>query len=557
MTQKKTLLSPDYIFETSWEVCNRVGGIYTVLSSKAETLQKQHKDKIFFIGPDFWQENKCPFFTASQTLLKEWKTSAIKDGLNVRVGRWKIPGEPISILVDFKPFFKREILNNAYTSAWEKFKVDSLHAYGDYDESAAFGIASGLVMTSLYKYFKGIDNNAKFIAHFNEWMTSFGLFIINGEAPEIATVFTTHATSIGRSIARNGKPLYSQLENYNGDQMADELNMQSKHSVEKTAAEVSDCFTTVSDVTARECEQLLGKKPDVVTPNGFEKDFIPKTAAEYARKRQKARKALINVTEKLTGTKISEDAVLIGTCGRCEYKNKGIDLFIDSMHKLKNERPEKDIVGFIMVPSFVKGPREHLKKALKTKGITEGLPMNVITHHLHGSNNDAILNAIRWYGFPNGEDDKVKIVYIPSYLNGNDGIFNMTYYDLLIGLDLTVFPSYYEPWGYTPLESIAFSIPTITTNLSGFGQWGLTTNEQDKKWIVDRTDDNYLEVRDQITELIRNFINMAPEDIEKLRKNAKALSQKALWKNFIVFYEETYNFALLKAQKRNKKNKNK
>ncbi len=292
MSTKKNKKSPDYIFETSWEVCNRVGGIYTVLSSKAETLQNEHKDKIIFIGPDFWHENKCPFFTESASLLKDWKEGAQKSGLSVRVGRWKVPGKPIAVLVDFKPFLNRETLNNAYASAWEKFGVDSLHAYGDYDESAAFGIASGLVMTSLYKHFKAKEADATFIAHFNEWMTAFGLFIVNGEAPEIGTVFTTHATSIGRSIAGNSKPLYGQLSNYNGDQMAQELNMEAKHSVEKAAAHLCDCFTTVSEVTGRECAQLLDKAPDVVTPNGFEKDFVPETAAEYAKKRNAARKAL-------------------------------------------------------------------------------------------------------------------------------------------------------------------------------------------------------------------------------------------------------------------------
>ena len=550
MSTKKNKKSPDYIFETSWEVCNRVGGIYTVLSSKAETLQNEHKDKVIFIGPDFWHENKCPFFTESASLLKDWKEGAQKSGLSVRVGRWKVPGKPIAVLVDFKPFLNRETLNNAYASAWEKFGVDSLHAYGDYDESAAFGIASGLVMTSLYKHFKAKEADATFIAHFNEWMTAFGLFIVNGEAPEIGTVFTTHATSIGRSIAGNSKPLYGQLSNYNGDQMAQELNMEAKHSVEKAAAHLCDCFTTVSEVTGRECAQLLDKAPDVVTPNGFEKDFVPEAAAEYAKKRNAARKALQNVTEKLTGAKLSEDVVFVGTCGRCEYKNKGIDLFIDSLHKLAEQRPEREVVGFIMVPSFVKGPREHLQKALKAKGKSEALPMNFITHHLHEPGNDAILNAIRWYGFPNRQEDKVKIIYIPSYLNGTDGIFNKTYYDLLIGLDLTIFPSYYEPWGYTPLESIAFSIPTITTNLSGFGQWALENDENHSKWVLNRTDDNYLEVRDNITALINDFINLDKDEVNKLKKASKALSQKALWKNFIAFYKETYNFALIKASKR-------
>lgn len=555
MTTKKEL-KPDYIFECSWEVCNRVGGIYTVLSTKALTLQNEMKDRVIFIGPDFWGEKKCPFFKESKTLMKDWKWDAIEQDLPVKVGRWDIPGQPIAILVDFHPYLRPDIKNTTYARAWELNNVNSIAAYGDYDEASMFGLAAGRVIESLYKHLDLQNSDKNVVAHFNEWMTAFGLFYLRNRYPDIATVFTTHATSIGRSIAGNGKPLYGYLGAYNGDQMARELNMVAKHSAEKEAAIFADGFTTVSDVTAKECKQLLDKAPDVVTPNGFENGFVPATDEDYKKKHKAARDLLTKVAEKLFGYQLVNDTIFVGTSGRYEYKNKGIDLFIDSLKRLSEQTSlTKDVVGFIMVPAKINGPRLDLKNALADNNDKGGLSCNYVTHDLTNFNDDIIINAIKWYGFENKVSDKVKIIFIPSYLNGDDGIFNKEYYDLLIGLDLTIFPSYYEPWGYTPLESIAFSIPTITTDLSGFGQWVMKAEKNKKTGVtvVHRTDYNYREVKNAIYAAMFEFAQMSLNEREKIGKNAKDLSQLALWKNFIAYYKETYNFALHKAHLRKNK----
>lgn len=561
----KTTIEPDWIFETSWEVCNRVGGIYTVLSTKAETLQEMYNDHLVFIGPDVWSDaNPSPFFKDMKTPISAWQTKATKEGLTVRIGRWNIPGEPICILVNHRPFMEEERLNQIYAKAWTLYGVDSLHGYGDYAESTAFAVASGLVMVSLREWLEKKQKGGKYIAHFNEWMLGMGELVVKELAPDMATVFTTHATSIGRSIAGNGKPLYGQLPNYNGDQMAVELNMQSKHSIEKIAAHEADCFTTVSEVTDRECAQLLEKPADVVTPNGFEDSFVPATATEFKDKRAAAREKLSDAVECLTGMRPSKDALFIGTCGRCEFKNKGIDLFIDSLNTLSHRELKRDIIGFIMVPGWEAGPRSDLRSAMndlkkKPKKTDEnnmpkaGLPNNMITHHLHQSDSDNILRSIRWFGFQNRKQDKVKIIYVPCYLNGDDGIFDLNYYDVLIGLDLTAFPSYYEPWGYTPLESVAFSIPTITTTLSGFGQWLNSTcgDKESGVRVIPRDDNNYWEVRDVMADCFYRFSELDESQVNELRKAAKATSQKALWKKFIAFYVKTYTFALKNAEKRN------
>lgn len=545
-------IKPDYIFETSWEVCNQVGGIYTVLSTRAKTLQEEHKDKLIFIGPDFWIEEDCPFFTEVPSLLKPFKKFAEETtGINIRVGRWNIPGKPLVFLIDFSPFLREDFYNEIYAQVFTAFGVDSLSSYGDYDEAAVFGNLSGKIIESFCNFNK-LDKNTKVIAHFNEWMNAFGLFYVKMNLPNVATVFTTHATSIGRSICGNEKPLYGYLAGYHGDQMARELNMVAKHSAEKTAAHLADCFTTVSDVTAIECKQLLEKAPDVVTPNGFENDFVPK-GKKFDVARTAARDSLREVSETLLGYKISDDALFVGTCGRYEYRNKGLDAFIDSLRRLSGmSLLGREVIAFIMVPAFIKGARKDLQKKMANKNSTDPLIRNFITHELVDPWNDPILSALHRFHIHNKRDDKVKVIFVPSYLNGNDGIFNKSYYELLIGFDITAFPSYYEPWGYTPLESIAFSIPTITTNLSGFGQW---VNQQidckddclgNGAVVVYRTDDNYQEMVDHMAQVLVEFSIKTDSEVEMIRKGAFQLSQEALWEHFIVYYKETYNFALAK-----------
>ncbi|EJW94249.1 starch synthase, partial [gut metagenome] len=210
----------------------------------------------------------------------------------------------------------------------------------------------------------------------------------------------------------------------------------------------------------RECKQLLDKEPDIVTPNGFEPNFVP-DGKEYDRKRAEAREALINVAEKLLGCSIDPDALLVSTSGRYEYRNKGIDVFIEAMNRVRTSRRlRREVVAFIMVPAWVRAPRADLKEAVE-KDIEISSPMQLpfITHWLHNMREDKILNYINFAGFTNSQSEKLKIIFVPCYLDGKDGIFNKTYYDMLIGMDATVYPSYYEPWGYTPLESVAFGIP--------------------------------------------------------------------------------------------------
>lgn len=541
----------DMIFETSWEVCNKIGGIYTVLSTKAQTLQNLYKDKTIFIGPDVWtDDNPSPYFSEVPSLLKPWRDKALlPEGVSVRVGRWNIPGKPIVILVNFQGMYK--LKDYYYGEMWERFGVDSLHAYGDYDEGCAFALAAGVVIESICSYKRMRHKNV--LAHFDEWTTGMGLLYTKWKVPFVGTIFTTHATSIGRSICGNGKPLYDYLPGYNGDQMARELNMESKHSLEKAAAHAADCFTTVSDVTAAECEQLLERRPDIVTPNGFPAEWAP-TKIRQKRARQAARQAMLNVGSKLSGRTLPEDTFIVATSGRCEFRNKGIDVFLDAAEMLRTMDPTRNLLLYILVPAWPKAPRADLKEALDSETTSSALPEPVITHSLNNPDQDAILNRIRQLGFNSGSSDKVQVVYVPCYLTGNDGILDMTYYDMLAGLDLTAFPSYYEPWGYTPLESVAFGVPTVTTSLSGFGQWVLSSGKNgfDKSGVlvIQRNDSNYHDVVKALADSMLSMATASPEVIAADSAAARMTADKAEWNYFITYYVEAFRMALAAADKR-------
>ncbi len=543
---------PDYIFESSWEVCNKVGGIYTVLSTRAKTLQDTIKDRIIFIGPDFWKEEESLYFKEDNTLFADWQWKAKEDGLDIRVGRWTVPGEPIAILVDFNPFFAKK--NEIYGWLWEHYQVDSLHAYGDYDEASMFSYAAAKVVESFYHHY--LNQNQKVIYHANEWMCGLGALYLNHHLPAIGTVFTTHATSIGRSIAGNQKPLYDYLFAYHGDQMAGELNMQSKHSIEKQTALHVDCFTTVSDITAKECVELLDKPVDVVLPNGFDDSFVPKSST-FTKKRKEARKRLLEVANALLGEQLDDNTLIVSTSGRYEFRNKGIDVFIEAMNRLSHDSDlKKKVVAFIEVPGWVGEPRADLADRL-SKGGHYDTPLErpQITHWLHNMDHDNVLGMMNYLQMHNAKDSNVKVIFIPCYLDGKDGILNMSYYDIVLGNDLCVYPSYYEPWGYTPLEAVAFKVPCITTDLAGFGLWANTVfgkngEIEDGVKVIHRTDYNYSEVADAIKSTVLAYSSFTKQQVDASRKHASDLSKKALWSEFIKYYYEAYDIALRRAEER-------
>ncbi len=546
---RKNRVEADYIFEVSWEICNMVGGIHTVISTKALNLVKDYGDKLILIGPDVWKETRSnPEFIEDTSLFASWKAKANEEDLRIRTGRWNVSGKPLVLLVDFTPYFSKK--DTIFAELWENYKLDSISGGWDYIEPALFGYAAAQVIESYYNFF--LSSEDKIIAQFHEWMTGTGTLYLKENVPQAGCVFTTHASSLGRSIAGNGLPLYSKLDSYNPPLLAREFGIDSKYSLESISAQQADAFTTVSDITARECKSLLGKAVDVVTPNGFDDSFVP-VADEFEGKRKKVREKLITVAKATLNQDIAEDALLIINSGRYEFRNKGIDLFIDALGNLKkNKKSGKDIIAFICVPAGHTGPIPNVLERMNNKGLDNTGSDMFLTHAMHDAANDPVLNRIHENALRNLPGDKVKIIFVPAYINQNDNIFKMSYFDLLIGFDLSVFPSYYEPWGYTPLESIAFRVPTITTSLAGFGLWvrsEYNDNASSVK-VIERTDDNDEFVSSEIEKYISEFSEKSLDEWQQLREEAFKISRIALWDNLIENYKEAYSIALDKVNQR-------
>ncbi|MFA8449847.1 MAG: alpha-glucan family phosphorylase [Bacteroidales bacterium] len=549
MDSKNKYQNPDYIFEVSWEICNKVGGIYTVLSTKALSIKEKLGRKYILIGPDVWKEtSQNPDFVEDHSIMQGWRSMAEAEGLSVRIGRWKIVGEPIVILVDFTTYFSQK--DEIFSKYWEKYKLDSIYGQWDYVEPALFGHAAAKVIESYYKY--KLSASDKLIAHFHEWMTGTGVLYLNEHIPQAGTVFTTHATVLGRSIAGNMLPLYNKMNTYDPKNAATQFNVTSKFSLEFLSAKFADAFTTVSDITNNECVHFLQKPVDVVTENGFEDDFVPH-GHDFIEKRKSARDVLLKVGRGLLNQDISSDAILVINSGRYEFFNKGIDVFIEALGKMnKQEDLEKTIIAYITVPAHQIGVDQELVRRLSQIDYSKPFSQKYLTHGLFDEKNDPCIKAFAKAGLLNRPEDKVKVVFVPAYLNGDDGLFNQSYYDLLIGFDISVFPSYYEPWGYTPLESVAFSIPTITTTLAGFGLW--VENNYPQKYnaveVIDRNDTNSTEVADKIADILVKFSGLKADQLKLVAKEARQISEKALWDHMIKKYWEAYDFAIRKASSR-------
>ena len=533
-------LTPDYLFEVSWEVCNKVGGIHTVISTKAQTATRKFSDRYVLLGPDLQHEGANTEFEEDPTLLKTWRQSVYGEGIRIRVGRWKIKGEPLAILVDFTSLFPRK--DEILKKLWEDYHVDSISGQWDYVEPVLFGYAAGMVIASYVDNF--CTATEKVAAHFHEWMTAAGGLYLRRNAPYVATLFTTHATVMGRCIAGNRLPLYNDLTKFNADDLARQFNVTAKHSIEKMAATYHDAFLTVSDITANECKYLLGREPDGITPNGFENDFVW-AGEEFDAKRAEARRAMISVAEAALGTRFATDPLIIGTSGRYEFRNKGLDVFIESLKALAaSDRLQREVLAYITVPAGNRGPRLDLQAHLEdpSKPI-DPAQYKFSTHYLENPAWDPIVAALNGSVLA-ADDSKVKVIFVPTYLNRNDGIFNKDYYELLSGMDLTVFPSYYEPWGYTPLESVAFSVPTITTTLAGFGLWVDKQREHTGVEVIRRDDFNDKEVIARIADAVLRFSLLDEKHVDEARVSAYEISETALWEHLYAAYEQAYSEAI-------------
>ena len=538
---------PDYVFEVSWEVCNKVGGVHTVLATKASTMVDSFADSYITIGPDLRQSAwDLQEFIEHPTLFKSWQTQAQNDGLSFRIGRWDVPGSPVTILVDFTTYFASR--NQIFKEYWEKYKLDSLSGDWDYIEPVMFGYAAGRIIESFYNFNCYAQDKA--IAHFHHWMSACGVLYLKEHLPEVSTLYTVHGTSLAKAYADRGNMLFTNMEIINPGGLAKELNVASKHSLEYIAAQQADVLTCVGEPAVAECISILQREPDVVTYNGFQ---MPLEKGAIENKRASGRELLINVAESTLCSHVDEDVFIVGHSGRYQFHNKGIDMFIDMLdHINKDETVSQQFLAYILVPAHHTAPRYEVDARIHQKDFSAHKEQEYLTHVLQDEDNDPVLLKLKKTSLKNSSTDKVKIIFVPCYLNGNDGIFNKTYYDLLPGFDLMVFPSYYEPWGYTPAESVSFGVPAVTTSLTGFGAW-VRKHQKDHSdclYIAERTDISYEET---MLAIAQYTIDIAAKKLEeknlmhdKAFECSKIWSWDQLFKNYLTAYEK----ALQQTEKR-------
>lgn len=588
------------VFEVSWEICNKVGGIYTVIKSKVPRMMSYYK-KIYMVGPYVPKTAAVEFQQQpAPDNLKEIFEELKKEGIECYYGQWLIKGKPETILIDFSKFMKHKDGIKSYL--WEKFQIDSLGAGGDFDEPVIWSWAVGKLLESIRKTW---DCKA-IVGQFHEWLSGGALLYLKDKGINLATVFTTHATMLGRSLAGSDRPLYEILEKIDADKEAKNLGVQAKHGMEKASALQADIFTTVSKITALEAKHILGREPDHLLPNGLDFDKLPdleEIPTKHAFYKAKIKEFLIPYFFPYYSFDL-DNSLFYFISGRYEFKNKGLDVFIDSLGKLnerlKRERSEMTIISFIFVPGDYKAMKlevveskslfediqdsvdDYMSVLRKNviysvanrklpsetsifdedflfemkKGILsfkkEGVPP-LATHELASNSNDLVLKSLKLAGLNNRKEDRVKVIFYPIYLSSSDGLMDLNYYQAVWGCHFGIFPSYYEPWGYTPLESAAYGVPSITTDLAGFG---LYAEEHLKNkhsgadnlgiFVLKRRGRKYEEIVNDLTETMFWYATLPKKQRIQNKVTAEHFAPKLDWKFLIKHYIEAHDKALEK-----------
>ncbi|MEM0359886.1 MAG: glycosyltransferase [Candidatus Diapherotrites archaeon] len=591
------------VFEVSWEVVNKVGGIHTVLSSKAPIMKKKFKD-YFAVGPyfkrnaatDFENEKPSPEFQAVFDRLEK------DHGIKCYSGHWLLTGRPKCVLVDVGDLKHRT--NEIKREYWDFFRIDSLHSGTDFDEPLVWGKATGLLLEELINnVFSKEFKKEGCVVHCHEWLAGGALLHLKRSDPSIKTVFSTHATILGRSIAEAGQDLHREIkEGLAAGRTVDEkrcyqFNIQAKHQLERACAHNANVFTTVSEVTGLEAEYLLGKKPHAVLPNGLnlEKFYVMEELSNlHVQYRNQIRKFVMDYFTPYYDINI-EETLFYFISGRYEFRNKGLDLFIDALgelnKRLKESNSTKTIIAFIWVPSENKGKNiellrhmalyerledeiEEEVKKIKNRlyyNISKGQPPTSenllddeflyntkkmifeLKHEksdlppvcaLETSEENSITRTLAKNRLANRECDKVKVIYYPAYLSTTDGLIGLNYYEAVIGCHLGVFPSYYEPWGYTPLETMALALPTVTSDLSGFGQYleknVLGGKEEKSVKVIKRMNTDYETAKKELADYMLEIYSMDKKQRVDAKISAKNISYLFDWSKLIEEYEKAY-----------------
>ncbi|RLI93200.1 MAG: hypothetical protein DRO94_02810 [Candidatus Altiarchaeales archaeon] len=583
-----------YVFEISWEVCNKVGGINTVVKTKVPYMIKEYRDRYYLIGPYFPDRAISEFRErVPPDKLSEVFEKLKNLGIICHYGKWLIRGEPNVILVDYGGYIYKNY--EIKTKLWEKFGIDSLGTeFHDFDEPILWGDAVGVLLHNISDLFGN-----RVVAHFHEWLSCGALLYIKRNNLKIATVFTTHATTLGRTMAGNNVDIYSIMEKIDPEEEAYKWGVHSKHQVERVSAHVADVFTTVSEITAIEARNFLKKNPDMLLFNGIDTEKLP-TFEEVLIRHRLYREKIKEFLQYYFFPYYSfdlDDILIYFISGRYEFHNKGIDIFISALSKLnrvlKNEKSRRTIITFFWIPSDVirikpellmaKAYYEDIKDAIEDnineiesriiralisrKSITENVLFKedflkeakkkvmrflrdgnppLCTHDIQNEENDPILRSFRENNLLNRKEDRVKVILYPIYLTGADNLLDLSYDEAVIGSHLGVFPSYYEPWGYTPLETGALGVAAVTTDFSGFGRYLSqdTIRQNEGIYVIKmfrRSDEEKIE---NLFEILYQFSKLDRGKRIENKMEARRLALLADWNILVSAYINSHKVAI-------------
>jgi glycogen(starch) synthase len=587
------------LLETSWEVCNKVGGIYSVLSSKSSYMQELY-DEYRAIGP-YKAEKAADNFEAQETpkKYKDVEATLNERGIKLHFGKWLVNQHPDCVLIEYDGLWNN--LDDYKKELWDSHRVDSLGSGDDFNEPLLFSMAVAAFIEETER--QGAIPAEKTVFHAHEWLTGFSVLKLKNQDSHVSTTFTTHATMLGRTISGIEGNLYERLDEIDAESKAKELGVMDKHSAEQAAAKAADAFTTVSKITGRECTALHGKTPDVYVLNGLDVEHFPsfeEASIKHQENRERIREFLSYAFYPHYTFDTSHNLTML-YAGRYEYENKGIDIFLEALSRLNEELREKDtertVSVFLCLAAPNNGPKyellkskniyQHLQEQLESNQdeITKQILYDVISgedrteaellskaelqdmkrtlnrfkqesqpplcsHELEGGEeNHRIIQEMRRLGLNNTEDDPVKVMLYPAYLDGNDSLLNLKYFDMISGSHLGVFPSYYEPWGYTPLETAAMAVPAVTTDLAGYGiymeeELKDLTEERGGVYVVERDGKSWQHSADDLHSVLSHYAGLSHADRVKEKMRAKMLSEVADWQEFQEHYVEAHNHAM-------------
>ncbi len=591
-------IKADMFIEVSYEIGNKVGGIYTVLSTKAAEMKKIYGENYLTVG--YYNPSKSLFEFEPKNPGEYSKIfdELLKMGIKCYYGTWAVDGKPNTILIDAKNFMKSK--NEIKSKFWDWYKIDSIRAGQDYDDPIVWSYAAGLLIEKIAE----MEKNKKIVAQFHEWLSGGALLYLKRMGTKIGTVFTTHATILGRSIANSGGSLHELIEDGKiTDKDAYKYGVEAKHLTEKSCANLADVFTTVSDATAKEAKAVLGRDADVILINGLNISSFPSMEElSYIHKKHKEEllKFIKSYFYPYYNLRLSKDPRIFFISGRYEFRNKGIDVFIEALgqlnRKLKSEKYPYDSFFLILVPSDIHGEKAtvlnsvlmyneiekfsesvslELKNIIVDEILKRKLPQNKIKSTLtskynikmknyirlfakdgnpplcaydlnYSEDDDAIIKSLRENGLLNREEDRIKVIFYPTYISQADKLIDLdSYYDLIRGCSGGIFPSYYEPWGYTPHEAAANGLVAITTDLSGFGIF-IMKNKPNSKGIrvLRRHGKTKNEISLDLAGEIEDFLKMSKSKIGIQKSEAKMITDLTDWSILAENYIRAHNLSL-------------